>query len=282
MNLIIEAGGTKSNLVFVNKGEVVASYTEPGIQLSRETLEDFEKKAHRWSELQSEKIRSIYLFAAGKVDAKKENGLKEIISKSTGAENIHLHSDLLAACYATAGEKPGIVGILGTGSNSCFYNGKVIVNHVSPGGFILGDEGSGSDIGKRVLIDFLRNKIPSDIKLALENEYKLTADLIIQNMYGGTVKDAANFCSGMASFVTGQLNHHYCHQICLESIGAYLQLLKENYSTLSNQLYLVGSVAFHLKELIKTEAVKTGLEMITIIQHPVNELSLFLARRDSL
>lgn len=282
MHLIIEAGGTKSNLVFVEQGKIVASFTEPGVQLSRESLEDFEKKVHRWNELQSEKIQSIYLFAAGRVDEKKEKGLKDIIVQSMGVSNIHLHSDLLGACYATAGDKPGIVGILGTGSNSCYFDGNEIIKHVSPGGFILGDEGSGSHIGKRILIDYLRNQIPSDIRRALEDEYQLTADLIIQNMYGGTIKDAVNFCSSMAAFVTKRLENGYCHQICKEAVVAFLQLIKENYSGVSNRLYLAGSVAFYLQELIKGEAKNTGYELITIIQHPVNDLSLFLARRDSL
>ena len=277
MNLIIEAGGTKSNLVFVDKGEITASYTEPGLHLSRESIEGFEKKVHRWSEFQSEKIKSVFLFAAGKIDPKKENSFKEIFSKVMDVIHIHIHSDLLAACYATAENNPGIVGILGTGSNSCYYDGKSIIKNVSSGGFILGDEGSGSDIGKKLLIDYLRNNVPSEIKQALEEEYKLTVDLVIQNMYGGTIKDAVDFCSSMATFVISRLENEYCHDICLHAIGSYLHLIKENYVGMSNQLYLVGSIAFHLESLIKTEAKKIDVEIINIIQHPVNNLSIFLA-----
>lgn len=277
MNLIIEAGGTKSNLVFVDTGNIIALYPEPGLHLSRESIDGFEKRVQRWGEFQPEKIDTVFLFAAGKIDSKKENSFKEVFSKVMGVANIHIQSDLLAACYATAGNSTGLVGILGTGSNSCYYDGKSIIKNVSPGGFILGDEGSGSDIGKKLLIDYLRNNIPTEVKQALEDEYKLTEDLVIQNMYGGTIKEAVDFCSNMATFVISRLDNDYCHDICVSSIYTYLNLLKKNYPNMSNQLYLVGSVAFFLQDQLKTEAGKMNIDIIKIIQHPAKDLSIFLA-----
>lgn len=288
MNLIIEAGGTKSNLVFVNKGETIASYTEPGLQLSRESLEDFEKKIVRWSEFhpltnaQDEKIQSVFLFAAGIIDYKKEKSLKEIITRIFNTTNIHFHSDLLAACYATAGNRTGIVGILGTGSNSCYYDGHSVVKNISPGGFILGDEGSASDIGKTLLLDYLRLEIPAEIKKQLEDELNLSANLIIQNIYCGTIKEAASFCSSMASFATSRLENSYCNTICTAVIENYLALLAKNYLSYSNQLYLAGSTAFSLKDILKAEAEKKNIEIVKITQYPVNDLALFLSAKHQL
>src|SRR5687768_2416166 len=161
MNLIVEAGGTKTNLLFIETGEVVAAYEEIGLHVSREPIDELKKRLVIWNELGHGNLQSIYLFAAGKMDQKKE---KEFVSfaKSTLNASIQVHSDLLGACFATAGHQPGIVGILGTGSNSCYYNGKEIVKQVPPGGFILGDEGSGTQIGKKVLLDYLRNEVPAE------------------------------------------------------------------------------------------------------------------------
>lgn len=277
MNLIIEAGGTKSNLVFVNKGEIIASYKEPGLHLSRESVEDFEKKIARWAEFQNESIQSVFLFAAGKIDNKKENSFKEVIARIIGTTSIEIHSDLLAACYATAGNNAGIVGILGTGSNSCYYDGRVIVKNVSPGGFILGDEGSAADIGKTLLLDYLRLEIPGEIKNQLDGEFKISSDLINQNIYGGTIKDSASFCSSMASFVTSRLDNPYCMHVCTTAIEKYMLMLAKNYFSCSNHLYLVGSTAFYLKDILKSEAKKKNIEIIKITQHPVNDLALFLS-----
>jgi glucosamine kinase len=279
MNLIIEAGGTKSNLVYIDQGKTIASYTEPGLHLSRETEEDLGKKAIRWSEFHQGPIQSVFLFAAGKVAVAKEQRLKELLKNAFKADNVHIYSDLLAACYATAGSGPGIVGILGTGSNSCFYNGNEIEKQVSPGGFILGDEGSGTYLGKQILIHYLRDQVPGDIRQALEKEFGLSAELILQNIYGGNIKEAAAFCSSFAPFIISRLSHTYCMEICRQAVVAYLQLIEKNYLPYSNKLYLVGSVAFHLKDILQLEATERNIEIVKIIQHPIHDLSLFLSSR---
>jgi N-acetylglucosamine kinase-like BadF-type ATPase len=279
MNLIIEAGGTKSNLSFVENGEIKGLYTGPGIQLSSESAEDFEKKCMLWAEWHTGSVQTVYLFAAGKPDANKEQALQQILKKTFKATNVYLHSDLLAACYATAGNTPGIVGILGTGSNSCYYNGTEIETNLSPGGFILGDEGSGTYLGKQLLIDFLRRNIPTPLRQELISEFQLTDTLILQNVYGGTVKSAATFCSSFAPFIINRLNHGYCAQICQRGVDAYLQLIHENYTHLTREMYLVGSIAHYLKEMLIETARKKNIEIIKIIQHPITDLSLFLSGR---
>ncbi len=279
MKLIIEAGGTKSNLAFIENGQIVGSFIEPGLQLTQETAEDFEKKVISWSELQQGQVESVFLFAAGKVNAAKERILVEILKKQFNTSKASLHSDLLAACYATAGNNAGIVGILGTGSNSCYYNGSQIEKNISPGGFILGDEGSGAHIGKQLLIDYLRSNLPANTQQQLNDEYSLTNQLIIQNVYGGTVRSAAIFCSSFASFVTSRLDTDYCRKICSQSVEQYLSIIEKNYLQYSNKLYLVGSIAFYLSDIIKEQASKKNIELITIIQHPIKDLSLFLSDR---
>ncbi len=277
MNLIIEAGGSKSNLVFLDQGRILSEFTEPALQLSRETLEDFEKKIHRWHEFQPGSMQSVFLFAAGKIDQKKEEAFKEILSRVLGVVHVHIHSDMLAACYAAAGNQAGIVGILGTGSNSCYYDGSSITKNISPGGFILGDEGGATDIGKMVLKDYLRDDIPLDIRKELETEWKISPNLVIQNIYGGSIRDAANFCSGIAPFASSRLNNDYCRGICRGAVDQYVQLIEKGYIGLSNQLYLVGSTAFYLKDLLVESCEKRNIELIKIIQHPVKDLSIFLA-----
>ena len=282
MNLIIEAGGTKSNLAFVEKGQIMVSYTEPGLQFSRESLEDLEKKIVRWNSFHAGPIQRIYLFAAGIGKGKKVEGVKKILEKIFHTDQVFLHSDLLAACYATAGNQPGIIGILGTGSNSCYYNGSDIILHVPPGGFILGDEGSGAYLGKQLLIDYLRSDMPVDVKQQLEQEKTLSAELVIQQVYGGSTKDAANFCSGFAPFIINRLEDAYCYQLCKKAMSVYIDLVEKNYGQHSNQLYLVGSIAFYLQDILKAEARLKHIEIVKLIQHPAQDLSLFLSARDQL
>jgi glucosamine kinase len=277
MNMIIEAGGTKSNIVFTDNGKIIDSYTEDGFNLNREPKEEFEKRLIRWSEFKNDDPAIVYLFVAGKPTAGVHRQLLELMKNILHCEQAFIHSDLLAACYATAGNTSGIVAILGTGSNSCYYNGTEIKKNISPGGFILGDEGSGAHIGKTILLGFLRNELPLSLKKEMEKEFHLTNELIIQNVYGGSVRSAALFCSSFASFVISRLDNEYCLSICSASIDAFLSLIQKNYLEYSNQLCLVGSVAYHLGDLIKIKARQRNIEIIKIIQHPIQELSLFLA-----
>lgn len=279
MNMIIEAGGTKSSIVFTDNGKVIDSFTEDGFNLSRETTEEFEKRLIRWSELHSENPQKVYLFVAGKANEAQKKEYTELMIKLLHCNEAHIHSDLLAACYATAGNKKGIVAILGTGSNSCYYNGKEIEKNISPGGFILGDEGSGAYIGKKILLGFLRNELPESLRKQLEQEFHLNNELIIQNVYGGTVRSAALFCSSFASFVIARIEDEYCREICSSAMDDFFDLIERNYLSYTNQLHLVGSVAYHLGDLIRIKAQHRNIEIIKIIQHPIQELSLFLADR---
>jgi N-acetylglucosamine kinase-like BadF-type ATPase len=281
MNLIIEAGGTKTNLLFIETGEVIASYEEIGLHVSREPIDELKKRLMIWNELGHGNLQSIYLFAAGKMDQKKE---KEFTSfaKSTFSSTVNIYSDLLGACFATAGHQPGIVGILGTGSNSCYYNGKEIVKQVPPGGFILGDEGSGTQIGKKVLIDYLRNELPAEFKVLLEGKFNIFRDDITAQLYGGSMKDAAAFCSLFTPLVIDNIHIPYCKQVCTNSIDQFLQLVEKNYMTYSNRLYLVGSIAHLLTPLIMERARTKNIQLVKVIQHPIKDLSLFLAALNGL
>jgi len=276
MNLIVEAGGTKTNLLFIQTGQVIATYEEQSMHVGRETMDELKRRVTLWSEMGHGPLKNIYLFAAGKMEDKK---LKEITQflKSNFSSSLEVYSDLLAACYATAGNQPGIVGILGTGSNSCYYNGKEIVKNVPPGGFILADEGSGTQIGKKVLLDYLRNEIPAEFKVILETHHTIFRDEVTARLYGGSIKEASAFCSLFTPLVISNIHLPYCKQVCTQSVDEYLTLIEKNYLTYTNRLYLVGTVAHLLTPLIMERAKTKNIHLVKVIQHPIKDLSLFLA-----
>ncbi len=276
MNLIVEAGGTKTNLLYIQTGEVMATYEEQSMHVGRETIDELKRRMTLWNEMGHGPLKNIYLFAAGKMDNKK---FKEITAFLKGSFNavLEVHSDLLAACYATAGHQPGIVGILGTGSNSCYYNGKEIVKNVPPGGFILADEGSGTQIGKKVLLDYLRNEVPAEFKIILETKHTIFRDEVTARLYGGSIKEASAFCSLFTPLVIDNIHLPYCKQVCTQSIDDYLTLIEKNYLNYTNRLYLVGTVAHLLTPLIMERAKTKNIQLVKVIQHPIKDLSLFLA-----
>jgi len=279
MNLIVEAGGTKSDLILLEKNQIISQFSEPSLNLSRESAEEFRNRLIKWNELINQPIDGFYLFAAGKLSQAKKEAFHQIGTEVFGSARIEFHSDLLGACYATAGDQSGIVGILGSGSNSCYYDGSRIIKTLSPGGFILGDEGSGASIGKRVLLDYLRGNCSTQATQILESELSLAPELIISQIYGGTIHQSSGFCNQVAKTAISNLSIDYFKNVCQELIIAYLNLLKQHYSNSQNQVFLVGSVAFYLRDIIQHESKKVGLELIKITQHPAIDLSLFLASK---
>ena len=108
---------------------------------------------------------------------------KDILATHFPESTIEVQSDLVGAARALCGNAPGIACILGTGSNSCYYDGKQIFSNISPLGFILGDEGSGAVLGKRLVGDCLKNQLPKDICDAFLQTFKLTPAQIIEKVY---------------------------------------------------------------------------------------------------
>lgn len=279
MILIIEAGGTKSNLALVNENGVQATFVEAGLQLARESLEDIKRKIERWVDLFQHRVNAIWVFAAGAGTNEKTNQLRIIISNIFQCNSVFIESDLLGACYAAAGDESGIVGIMGTGSNSCYYNGESVQHQVAPGGFILGDEGSGAHLGKMFLLDFLRNQVPETIKLNAMDKLGLNSTTIVQQLYGSSIRESANYCAINGGFVLDNLEHEYCRGLAQRSIHEFLLIIEKNYLVYSQNIYMVGSVAYLLHDIIQRETGRRNMNLVKIIQHPINELSLFLARK---
>jgi len=277
MKLIIEAGGTKSSLVYTRNRETLYSFTESGLNLTQENTEDFEKRILKWSSLVDEKVDEVYVFAAGDPGEPKKEQLLTILSAHFKTTKVSIQTDLLAACYATAGNNSGIVAILGTGSNSCYYDGKNIVKNVPPGGFILGDEGSGAYIGKQILIDYLRSKIPGELREQLQTEFQLTPAAVIQNVYGNTIRNAAMYCSSFLPFVIKNMSSAYCHHLASKAALDFMQFVKNNYGEQSTEIYLVGSAAYYMGDILHAQAKSLNIKIIKIIQHPIQDLCLFLA-----
>lgn len=128
-------------------------------------------------------VSEIWFYSAGAISGKMTQTLKYAFGFMFPKAAVNVLSDLLGAARALCGTEPGIVGILGTGSNSCFYDGKDIVKAGRGGGFILGDEGSGAWYGKTLLSDYVRNLIPKDMLEPLEKRFSLDYETVIEKVY---------------------------------------------------------------------------------------------------
>ena len=177
---------------------------------------------------------------------------------------------MLAAARGLCGYEAGIACILGTGSNSCFYNGEEIVNNISPLGFILGDEGSGAVLGKLLVGDILKNQLPPAIKEAFLKQFDLTAPEIIDRVYRQPFPN--RFLASLSPFIAQHLEEPGIRQLVLDSFIAFFRRNVMQYDYTQYPAHFIGSVAHCYKEILQEAAQETGIRIGKILQSPMEGL----------
>jgi N-acetylglucosamine kinase-like BadF-type ATPase len=216
----------------------------------------------------------IYFYGAGCSSPEKCEIVSTAIKHVFPNAIVEVEHDLLAAARALCGRKEGIAAIMGTGSNSCYYNGQKIVSNVTSLGYILGDEGSGAYIGKHFIRDYLNKEVPENIATNFQNEYKLSDEAILNAVYKQTMP--SRFLASFSKFINQHKQEPY-----------FIELVNNNFEMFFNKhickyeqhktvaLSCVGSVAYHYKETLREVADKKGVKIDRILESPIEDLSLF-------
>lgn len=274
MILIADCGSTKIDWCVVNDGKVVEQIFTSGINALLMTEEQIRETlaAELAEKVKDYAIESVYYYGAGCLfDDICANVRRAIAHNVPTAKTIEVHSDLLAAARALCGQNEGIACILGTGSNSCYYNGKEIVDNVSPLGYILGDEGSGAVLGKLLVGDVLKNQLPKELCEKFLTEYDLDRQKIIEGVYK---KPAANrFLASLSPFLIKNIEEPAIHRLVLNAFKSFFVRNIENYSNYKSMpVSFVGSVAFYYKDVLAEAAKALDITIGTIIKSPMEGL----------
>jgi glucosamine kinase len=274
MKLVVESGSTKANWALVNEaGKISATFDTMGFNPFFHTSEFIGKEIRKNTELTTvaPTVNEVFFYGAGcSSDHYKQivaHGLMLVFNHAS----IHVDHDLVAAAYATYQGKPCISCIIGTGSNSCYFDGHNLSEEVPALAYILGDEGSGSYLGKRMLADYLYKKLPQDIADDFEDSYILSKAIIFENVYQ---KPHANvYLASFTPFVSKHKSHPYFHAIVYEGMKLFLEnhvCCFPGYQTIP--VHFVGSVAYHFSEILQEAARELQVSIGSIIKHPVEHL----------
>lgn len=272
MILVVDSGSTKTAWCFISAGNKTKIITTGGMNPYFRTSEDILKELN--SELRPKiqcKIKNIFFYGAGITNNETGEVIKNILAALFPESAIETHSDLLAAARATLYNKRGIACILGTGSNSCLYDGEKIIEHIPPLGFILGDEGSGAVLGKKLLADYLKGNMPKNIATKFKQEFPFQYAEFLQKVY--KQEQPNKFMAALVPFIHENLDEEYCQTLCETSFSEFLErnILKyTNY--LNEQICFVGSVAFYFSEILKKTLEKKGFNMGMILKEPAKGL----------
>jgi glucosamine kinase len=222
--------------------------------------------------LPRDEVRDVYFYGAGVSSPQKAEVIASALRQLFPNTKAHVTEDLLAAARALLGRKPGFAAILGTGTNSCLYDGAKITYNVDSLGYFLGDEGSGSFFGKRLLRDYLRGLLPYGLQEALKKEYQLgTRNEILDRLYNQPLPN--RFLASFAKFAYDHNNVPYCRDIVHEGFETFFQNLVLHYPRYQDYSFnCIGSVGYNFRDVLTQVAKNHGMEVGKISRSPIDDL----------
>ncbi len=221
-----------------------------------------------------EDISSIFYYGAGCSTENNRKVIRDVLQKYFDNAHIEVWHDLLAAARSLCGDKPGIACIIGTGVNSCYYDGDKIVKNVSSLGYILGDEGSGSHLGRQLVADYMRKDLPQEIWDRFLKRYDLNRDQILEKVYQGEMP--GRFLASFSKFIFQNIKHPYCHRLVYDSFKSFFEknvMKYEGYDKVP--IHFTGSVAFYFNNILRQVAGDLSIMMGNVIESPIAGLTLF-------
>ncbi len=274
MILIADAGSTKTAWLMVNNERmIIGKFESGGLNPTVFDNETMSKNIARNNEMlqHAHYIKEIYMYASGVDDSMAHQKLEKVLSGIFDKAHINIYSDMLAAARATAGNEPGLVSIIGTGSNSCYYDGKDIVKSVGYMGYLLMDDASGNWFGKQLLRDYFFDKMPKQIKQYFKAEYKINSEKVIKGLYNKPQPNT--YLASFAPFMKQHYKSKYIkdllyrgfEQFVTQELAAY-----EQYRELP--LHFNGSIAYIFQKELLEVIEKHGLISGKIVRNPVQDL----------
>ncbi|HEX8040029.1 MAG TPA: BadF/BadG/BcrA/BcrD ATPase family protein [Chryseosolibacter sp.] len=277
MILIADSGGSKTDWRLVLKNGDINQASSPGFNPYYQPIEDLKKIV---AEIllplipADDTVDRIYFYGAGVSSEKNQLTIKSAFLQYFPQAQIEIGWDLLAAARALCGKEPGIACIMGTGSNSCLYDGNKIIDNVANLGWILADEGSGANIGRKFLVDYLRNKMPESLAKQFHARFPLTREEFLEKVYQQEKPSA--FLASFARFIFQHLKERYCYELIYSSFAEFYENNVMEYKNYQNlKVHFTGSIAFYFSDILRQVANDRGITVKNILEGPIAGLTLY-------
>ena len=284
MILIADSGSTKTDWAIVTSASQPVVLNTQGINPVHQSREEIvqivreEFVGAMGSNPEVQKLRSsailtpefplaVYFYGSG-IRPELESLMTSLLQETfPQASVIEAHSDLLGAARALCGHNYGIAGILGTGANSCLYDGNDIVQHTPALGYILGDEGSGAVLGKRFIHDLYGGKLSEEIKATFEKETRLNLAEIIKRVYRQPL--ANRFLASFSEFISRHLDDAGVRAVVIDNFADFLRYHVQPYRRPDLPVSFVGSVAWHYQDELREAAERLNFHIGSILKTPL-------------
>lgn len=271
--LIADSGSTKTDWIL--------KQPEGSIKIQSVGLNPFYQNKEEISEvlqrdvlpLIGDVVDEIYFYGAGCADERSSKPVKDaLISCFESAGIVEVSSDMLGASRGLCGHEPGLACILGTGANNALYDGRYNVNSIGSLGFWLGDEGSGSYLGKTLVVHFLQNELPEDLKILFTEAYPDINRLsVLEHAYKKPFPN--RYFATFTHFVGQHIAHPFLRNMVSQAFNLFIEkyIIKHPESG-HYKVHFAGSIAFYFKEILLASLAQKGLQVGRILKSPMDGL----------
>lgn len=276
MILIADSGATKTDWCGIYDNGEAVSFKSEGYNPNYITLEymvaDMRKSLPE--NFPTDEVTNVYFYGSG-VTELQYGFVREAVNTIFHNADVFVAMDLLASARALLGNEPGFAAILGTGTNSCTYDGNEITLNIDSLGFILGDEGSGAYMGKRLICDYIRGQMPQSAREIVSQHIKYSGDELIDIIY--TKPFPNRFCAQYSKVIGENIGKdEYFYNLVVDSMRKLFENIITHYPDYQKYKFnCVGSVGYAYRDILKSVAAEFGMECGKIIPFPMEGLKEF-------
>jgi N-acetylglucosamine kinase-like BadF-type ATPase len=275
MVIIADSGGSKIDWRLLKKDQSIGQANTSGFNPYYQNI-DHLREILRDSLLPqvNEPVSKVFYYGTGVSSEKNVKLIQSVFADHFPQATIEVGWDLLAAARALCGSEPGIACILGTGSNSCLYDGEKIIGNVANLGWILADEGSGTYMGKRLIFDYFRNEMPETLAKQFHARFPWSREEVLEKVYQQEKPSA--FLASFAKFIFQHLKEPYCYQLVYKCLSEFFEnnvMKYENYKNL--KVHFTGSIGFYFSDVLRQVANDKGITVKNILEGPIAGLTLY-------
>lgn len=271
MIAIIESGATSADWAFFDKSTIYHQFETIGYNPLSTKVDTFLKSFEANKPDQLGEVSHIYFYGAGCSSPKAISLATATIKKLFPESQIAISNDLYAAARAVSQSKPSLICLLGTGSNSCLYNGHKIIDQVPNLGYLLGDEGAGFSIGKALLKAYFYRELPANLMVDFQDKYQLTRDKLIDTIYSSSApnRDIAAF----ARFAVEAKDHSFIQSMISDVFDEFVQKVILKYQLAPNTpIHFVGTIGYIFQNRMEQILERNHLVPGQFVKKPINNL----------
>lgn len=278
--LVADSGATKTDWRIINENSTIEQARTIGFNPFYSEIGYFQQdiETQLYPLLDKYDVSAVHYYGAGCSNSKNQAIVAKMLGELFPKSEKHVTHDLLAAARALCTHEKGIACILGTGANSCLYDGKTIVDNVPSLAYVLGDFGSGSTMGKELLSAYFHKRLPQELAIKFNERFQLNRDDMIERIYKKPM--AAAYLASFSKFLFDNANDPFIHSLIVEQFEKFLTYYVLPYKDARDlKIHFTGSVGYYYNSILRSVADGMGLTVGNIVRAPIAGLALFHQER---